>query len=218
MKKILLPLIITAILLSQGYASAHDESTEHDKSTKVTGQLWLEPIGGTYTSEHPDSWLKESWVIGYGEFILNITNHHQHETIEYLYILTAINSDPSNVSVRVNNVLIQDWKKASGKPEVPTNPEFEYPPHGIYNDEAWYNITKFAITIPSNGNITIPINTSGPGKIHFDAVGADVSNQAIVFVPPSHDVTSIPEFPIVILPVASILVIMLLLKGGRQWK
>lgn len=196
MKKILLLQLlgIVVVLLLPRYASAG-----------VTGQLWLEPINAAYTSEHPDSWLEESWVIGYGQFTLNITNHHQHETIYNLYILTAINTDPSSVSVSVNNMLIQDWIEASGKPEVPTDPVFEYPLHGIYTNGTWYNITRFSITIPSNGNITIPINTSGSGKIHFDAVGADDDNKAIVFVPPSHDVTSIPEFPTIVLPIRFLL-------------
>ncbi len=193
----------------------------------VTGQLWLEPIGSTYINNHPDDWLSESWTIGFGSFKLNITNHDQHDAIYTLYIITAVNTDPASTSinVKVNNVQINNWKPAStgGKIVVPTTDLFEYPPHGIYQDGTWYSITQIQIPggLPSDTNITIPVETSGDSnvKIHFDGVGADNSNKALVFVPPSHDVTSfIPEFPTIILPVAAALGIMLLFQKRKKGK
>lgn len=193
-------------------------------ASAVTGQLWLQPFGGSYVDSHPDSWLEESWTIGNGNFDLNITNHHQQKTLSFIYIITAVNADPAGLIVNVNNIQINDWTPAitGTKITVPTSDNFEYPPHGIYQTGTYYNITKIMIPggLAPNNNMTIPIYTSPQSsnvKIHFDGVGADDSNEAVVFVPPSHDATSqIPEFPTIALPVAAIIGLVFFFQFRRK--
>ncbi|RZN33440.1 MAG: PEF-CTERM sorting domain-containing protein [Methanophagales archaeon ANME-1-THS] len=62
---------------------------------------------------------------------------------------------------------------------------------------------------PAGETISVPIVidllTTKSVKVHFDAVGADSSGKAIAFVPPSEDVTQIPEFGTLAIPAAAII-------------
>lgn len=196
----------------------------------VTGQLWLEAIDGTYIEDHADSWIEETSIIGQGPFYLNITNHHQSKSICFIYLLTAVNSNPdTTISVKVNgiDISVNDWTPAVDgvKPEVLTNPSFYYPAHGIYQNGTWYNITIIDLSgtpLGSDESTNVSVVTSGgydTTKIHFDAVGANCDHEPIVFVPPSHDVTSlIPEFPTIALPIAAILGLMFILQSRNRKK
>ena len=86
----------------------------------------------------------------------------------------------------------------------------------------WYNITRIDLgdtPLRPGENITIRISTDGPSnaKIHFDGVGADEDNKAILTVPSSHDAMSqIPEFSTIALPIVAILGIMFILQSRRR--
>ncbi|HIH44996.1 MAG TPA: hypothetical protein HA257_07990, partial [Candidatus Methanoperedenaceae archaeon] len=192
----------------------------------VGAHLWLFPDGGTYVASSLDDWLNESWTIGFGPFDLNVSNQDKEETVNELYIITAINK-ATGITVELNGMELSNWIAADGsKPSVPTNPPYEYPPHGIYQTGTYYNITRFSVNLQPKSNITLQVFTDGPSgaKVHFDAVGANYSNAPILFVPPSHDATSygngnhsVPEFPVIALPVAMLLGIIfyILWKRGK---
>ena len=188
----------------------------------IPGQLRLEAIPSTYVDDSEDAWFCESYVTTATSFDLNITNHNGGN-IYYLYLLVAVDRDPvGNVTVNVSDItagpydgVITDNNKALVSE---TESDYEYPGHGIYNykSDVHFNVTN--ITIPGDGvlsageTVTVPVeitlltSPSVPVKVHFDAVGADNNNEAIAFVPPSHDVThQVPEFATIAIPVASIL-------------
>ena len=61
--------------------------------------------------------------------------------------------------------------------------------------------------------------TASEVKVHFDAVGADIANYAIAFVPPSHDVTYyVPEFTTIAIPVATILGLLFFFNHRKRRK
>ena len=128
-----------------------------------------------------------------GEKDFNLTIQYKQagqnqETIEFIYLVTAVNRTPSGVvTVTVNGTEITDWtlvNESIPKAIVPTSDLYELPPAGVYlqNKDVWFAITKILVTLAPGGTITIPISvnpTTDDVKVHFDAVGADLSNTAI---------------------------------------
>ena len=213
----------------------------------IPGQLRLSTIDGTYVDSSEDAWLHESDVTTATSFDLNITNHNGAD-IYHLYLLVAVDRDPAgNVTVKVDNNLVyppySDYGTIldNGKAEVPqatvNGAPYEYPGHGIYNSESvdthfkvvevyiqnrdnnGNNILEAGETISVPVNITLLTSPSVPVKVHFDAVGGDIDNKAIAFVPPSHDVThQVPEFTTIAIPVASILGLLFFFNHRKRRK
>ncbi|MFZ2070423.1 MAG: choice-of-anchor N protein [Halobacteriota archaeon] len=187
----------------------------------IPAQLRLEAIPGTYVESSEDAWLNESYVTTNTSFDLNITyNQSQKGNISYLYLLVAVNMTPSgNVTVNVsgNTVGPYDGVIKNNKALVnDTEPDYEYPGHGIYKNgsSTCFEVVNITSLIPGGTlvgdetmTVHIDINPINPVKVHFDAVGADSNKAPIAFVPPSHDVTYdyVPEFTTIAIPVAAVL-------------
>jgi hypothetical protein len=186
---------------------------------KNVNSLHLNTIPGTYVDVVDDAWLSESWVTTTTTFELEIINWNA-EDIYHMYLLVAADRDPAgivtaNVGGSGDIVPYGGTILPNGKALEP-NTGFEFPGHGIYNDQ---NIdTHFAVVditdfIP-NGvlcegvtmTVSVVITTSSPIRVHFDAVGADGANNAVACNPGSEDVTynEIPEFSTIAIPVAAI--------------
>ncbi|MDY6966299.1 MAG: PEF-CTERM sorting domain-containing protein [Halobacteriota archaeon] len=200
----------------------------------VQGHLWLEAIGGVYVENHSDSWLVDSSVTSATDFNLNVTNRHKHEDLYHLYLIVAVDRKPEgNMTIKVNGTELTDWTLVTDQQNQPKVAGFNYPPHGIFleNSDVWFNVTEIGIlggVLNSYNSMVVPINITLIGaqvKVHFDAVGTDSGDNAVVFVPPSHDVTyqtpeppeEIPEFPTVAIPAAMIigLVFVMQRRKGR---
>ena len=192
----------------------------------VNGNLYLIAIDGTYYTDS-DSWYEETSVTDFGDFDLKVSNHapQEEKIVYFLYILTAVNMNPSSVEVKINSIPIPitGWIEADGinKPTFPTTDNYQYP-MTIYKPGTWYNITKINLSdtpLYPRENMTIQIYAAGPDDalIHFDGAGADVNNKAILTVPSSHDAMShVPEFSTIALPIAAILGIMFILQSRRR--
>ena len=186
----------------------------------VSGKLWLEPApAGTYVGSSEDAWLEDSWVTTDTSFDLQIYNHNA-ANISKLYLLVAVDRDPAgNVTVNVSGITVSPYDgniTSSNKAlVVETDPDYEYPGHGVYKYGGDTHFEVVNITIPGNGilekgeNMSMPIEITplvSAVKVHFDAVGADGNDTAIAFVPPSHDVTyQIPEFATIAIPAIALL-------------
>jgi len=191
---------------------------------KNVNSLHLEAIPGTYVDIVDDAWLSESWVTTATTFDLDLTNWNADD-IYNMYLLVAVDRDPADV-VTVNvggsgdivpdgGTIIQPQGKA-----LEPNTGFEFPGHGIYNDPnidthfAVVDITNF---IPTDANdekilheddtmtVSVVITALSPVRVHFDAVGADDTYNAVACNPGSEDVTyNVPEFTTIAIPVAAI--------------
>lgn len=189
----------------------------------IPGQLRLDAISGTPVGEYGDAWLSEGTIIDDTQFDLTITNYNGAD-IHHLYLLVAVDRDPEGiVTVVVDDISISSFSDdnitKSGKALVTeTEPDYEYPGHGIYNTgNTHFEVVEITIegdddhdSILENGetitvHVEIDITPNNAVKVHFDAVGADSDNHPIAFVPPSHDVTHVPEFTTIAIPVAAIL-------------
>lgn len=187
----------------------------------IPGKLWLDTIPeGTYVGPYEDAWLTESNVTADTSFDLTIYYHHGAD-IRHLYLLVAVDKDPAgNVTVTVNNTEVGPYDgfiTTNNNALVnETDPDYEFPGHGIYNygSDVHFNVTN--ITIPDGGvlsageTIIVPIEIDLIGneyvKVHFDVVGGGINNEAVAFNPPSHDVTyNVPEFSTIAIPVVAIL-------------
>ncbi len=197
----------------------------------IPGQLRLSTLEGTYVDYSEDAWIHESYVTSDTSFYLNIANHNG-AGVYYLYLLVAVDRNPNgNVTVKVDNKDVyppyEDYGTIlnNGKAEVPQatvngNP-FEYPGGGIYNSgsvDTYFKVVEIEINGRDNDandiledgeTISVPVEITPLTervKVHFDAVGADTTGEAITFVPHSHDVTyDVPEFATIAIPVAAIL-------------
>lgn len=181
----------------------------------IPGQLRLYEDTGTYVDDGGDAWLTESYVTSETSFNLTITNH-KDDDIYYLYLLVAVDRDPTgNVTISINGTTAYSGVITSNNKAlvIETEPDYQYPGHGIYIYDSSVKFAVIAISIPGGvlaaGNtITVPIviNPINPVKVHFDAVGADRDGKAIAFVQPSEDATyETPEFASIVIPVASLL-------------
>jgi hypothetical protein len=187
----------------------------------VSGKLWLEPIPpGTYVGDSEDDWLKESYVTTDTQFDLEITYHNGQEDISHLYLLVAVDRNPAgNVIVTVDGNTVGDYDGVITSNNnaliTETDPDYQYPGHGIYKYGSSTHFEVVVIQIPGDGilkkgeTITVHVEIepiASAVKVHFDAVGADSAMEAIAFVPPSHDVTyQVPEFSTIAVPIVSIL-------------
>ena len=213
----------------------------------IPGQLRLSTLEGSYVESSPDAWLHESWVTTATSFNLDITNHNGGD-IYHLYLLVAVDRDPEdNVTVEVDNNPVYPPYSGygtilnNGKAEVPQaivpphNNPYEYPGHGIYNNESvdtHFKVVEILLTdkyfgdgdsyLEAGETITVPVEitllTTEWVKVHFDAVGADSSYTAIAFVPPSEDVTYVPEFTTIAIPVAAILGLLFFFNHRKRRK
>ena len=186
----------------------------------LSGKLWLEPaLGGTYVGPSDDAWLEDSWVLQATTFDLQIYNHNA-ANIHHLYLLVAVDRVPAgNVTISVDSSVVSTYDgyiTTNNNALVPeTEPDYEYPGHGVYTHDSDTHFAVVAITIPNNGileqyeTISVPIEIIpivSAVKVNFDAVGADSNGEAIAFAPPSHDVTyGIPEFTTIAIPAIAIL-------------
>jgi hypothetical protein len=181
----------------------------------VSGKLWLEPIPpGTYVDDSEDDWLKESYVTTDTQFDLEITYHNGQEDISHLYLLVAVDRNPAgNVIVTVDGNTVGDYDGVITSNNnaliTETDPDYQYPGHGIYKYGSSTHFEVVVIQIPGDGilkkgeTITVHVEIepiASAVKVHFDAM------EAIAFVPPSHDVTyQVPEFSTIAVPIVSIL-------------
>jgi hypothetical protein len=185
----------------------------------IPGQLRLNADTGTYVDDNEDAWWSESLVTNVTSFNLTIKNHNGG-ALYYLYLLVAVDRNPTgNVTISVNGTPVSAYNgviTSNNKALVTeADPDYEYPGHGIYSYGSTVQFAVIEISlIPVGGvltageTITVPIviTPTNSVKVHFDAVGADLSNEAIAFVPPSEDVTyETPEFASIVIPVASLL-------------
>ena len=187
----------------------------------VPGKLWLEPApAGTYVGPSEDAWLEDSWVTTDTSFDLQIYNHNA-ANISKLYLLVAVDRVPAgNVTVNVSGITVSPYDgdiTSSNKVRVvETNPDYEYPGHGVYADsDTHFEVVNITIpgdvgpTLDAGEHISVPIEIThlvSAVKVHFDAVGADADHAAISFVPNSHDVTyAIPEFATIAIPIVALL-------------
>ncbi len=189
-------------------------------ATAVSGKIWLEPVPtGTYVGPSDDDWLEDSWVTAETSFDLQIYNHNA-DGIPKLYLLVAVDRVPTgNVIVSVDSNVVSDYNGVittnSNALVSETNPDYEYPGHGVYKYGSDTHFEVVAVTIPDDGilakgeTISVPIVITphvDEVRVHFDAVGADNNDKAIAFVPPSHDVTyAIPEFATIAIPAIALL-------------
>ena len=195
----------------------------------IPGKLWLEPVG-TYVGEVENPWFCESWVTDDPEYDLTIYYHHGAD-ICFLYLLVAVDRNPAgNVAVKVNGNTVGPYDgniRDNNKAWIDeTVPPYEYPGHGIYQEGTYFEVVNITGQIPDNGilekgeSITVHVEiipTANEVKVHFDAVGADCSGEAIAFVPPSHDVTyHVPEFSTIAIPIASILGLLLFFNHRKR--
>jgi len=199
----------------------------------IPGQLRLFTIDGSYVYSSEDAWLHESYVTEEESFDLDITNHNGAD-IYHLYLLVAVDRDPAGgvtITVSGNTVspydgIITDNNNAL---VTETNPDYEYPGHGVFKYGSNVHFEVVDITIPDDGKlvadetISVPVEitllTTEWVKVHFDAVGANKDNKAIAFVPPSEDVTyQVPEFTTIAIPVASILGLLFLFNHRKHKK
>ena len=186
----------------------------------LSGKLWLEPVpAGTYVNSSEDAWLEDSWVTTDTSFDLQIHNHNADD-IYKLYMLVAVDREPTdNVTVSVDGSVVSSYEgfiTPNNNALVPeTEPDYEYPGHGVYKDGSGTHFEVVAVTIPGDGilkedeTMSVPIEITplvSAVKVHFDAVGADNNGTAIAFVPNSHDVTyQIPEFATIAIPAIALL-------------
>ena len=184
--------------------------------------LHLKAIPGTYVGDEvDDEWLSESWVTTATTFDLNLTNWNAG-AIYYMYLLVAVDRDPAgNVTVNVSGSTVGPYNGVilgNGKALVEnTTPSCEFPGHGIYNVAsvdthfAVVNITSFIPggTLIRNEPMSVFIEitpVASDVRVHFDAVGANINNEAVARNPGSEDVTyNVPEFATIAIPVAMIL-------------
>ncbi|WP_456487173.1 choice-of-anchor N protein [Candidatus Alkanophaga liquidiphilum] len=197
------------------------------------GKLWLEPSPSTYVDDSDDAWLHESYVTTATFFDLNITNHNAGD-ICHLYLLVAVDRDPAgNVTVKVDGSTVGPYDgtiKPNNKALVEeTDPDYEYPGHGVYIYGSSVHFAVVEIKIPDDGKlikgetITVPVEIipTSTVKVHFDAVGANDSNAPIAFVPPSHDATYttsefIPEFATIAIPFAATIGLFIFFNRKRK--
>ncbi len=198
----------------------------------IPGQLRLSTLDGTYVDSSEDAWIHESYVTDNTSFDLNITNHNG-AGVHNLYLLVAVDRDPEDrVTVKIDNKEVYppygDYGTIlnNGKAEVPqatvNGDPYEYPGGGIYNSgsvDTYFKVVEIEINkrdddydniLEGGKTISVPVEitllTAEMVKVHFDAVGADTTGEAITFVPHSHDVTyDVPEFSTIAIPVAAIL-------------
>lgn len=188
---------------------------------KNVNSLHLEAIPGTYVGVVDDAWLSESWITTATTFDLNLTNWNA-EDIYYMYLLVAVDRDPAgNVTVNVSGSTVGPYNgviQGNGKALVEnTTPSYAFPGHGIYNVAsvdthfAVVNITSFipggTLVRYENMSVFIEITpVASDVRVHFDAVGADASYNAVASNPGSHDVTyNVPEFATIAIPVTAVL-------------
>jgi hypothetical protein len=209
-RKIIMMMVVLALLVVMSAPTA----------MAVSGKLWLEPVpAGTYVNSSEDAWLEDSWVTTDTSFDLQIHNHNADD-IYSLYLLVAVDRVPTdNVTVSVNGSVVSTYDgviTTNNNALVPeTDPDYEYPGHGVYKYGSDTHFEVVAVTIPDDGilgkgeNMSVPIEITplvSTVKVHFDAVGANATNKAIAFAPPSHDVTyAIPEFATIAIPAIAIL-------------
>ncbi len=186
----------------------------------IPGKLWLEPVSsGTYIDDSEDAWFIESYVTTDTKFDLTIFYHHGAD-IHYLYLLVAVDRNPAgNVIVTVDGTPVGPYDGVITNNNnaliTETIPDYQYPGHGIYKYDSSTHFEVVEITIPGDDTLkkgeTITVHVeivpiASEVKVHFNAVGADSTGEAIAFVPPSHDVTyQVPEFSTIAIPIASIL-------------
>ena len=187
----------------------------------TSGKLWLEPVSsGTYIDDSEDAWFIESYVTTDTKFDLTIFYHHGAD-IHYLYLLVAVDTNPEgNVNVYVDGEIVDNpydgvITNNNNALIIETEPDYQYPGHGIYKYGSSTHFKVVRIDIPGDGilkkeeTVTVHVEIepiTSLVKVHFDAVGADSDYRAIAFVPPSHDVThQVPEFSTIAIPIASIL-------------
>ena len=187
----------------------------------IPGKLWLEPaLPGPYAGGSEDAWLSESYVTTDTQFDLQITYHNGQEDIYHLYLLVAVDRNPAgNVIVTVDGTPVGPYDGVITNNNnaliTETIPDYQYPGHGIYKYDSSTHFEVVEITIPGDDTLkkgeTITVHVeivpiASEVKVHFNAVGADSTGEAIAFVPPSHDVTyQVPEFSTIAIPIASIL-------------
>ena len=185
----------------------------------LSGKLWLNTVPpGTYVGPSEDAWREDTLITGDTSFDLEIYNHNSAD-IYYLYLLVAVDRDPAgNVTVNVSDSIVSPYDGVittnNNALVTETNPPYEYPGHGIYVHGSATHFEVVTLTIPDDGKfehgetISVPIEitplVSGV-RVHFDAVGANIGGEAIAFVPPSHDVTHVPEFATIAIPVVALL-------------
>ncbi len=185
----------------------------------VSGKIWLEPVPAcTFVGPSEDAWLEDSWVTTDTSFDLQIHNHNSAD-IYRLYLLVAVDRVPAgNVTVSVNGSVVSTYDGVittnNNALLSETYPEYEYPGHGVYNygGDTHFEVVELAIPggiLGKGENMSVPIEITplvSAVRVHFDAVGADISNEVIAFVPPSHDVTyQIPEFTTIAIPIVALL-------------
>ena len=186
-----------------------------------TAQLRLETVpAGTYVDDSDDPWLVDTNVTSDTSFDLEIINHNGG-SISYIYLLVAVDRVPAgNVTVNVSGIAVSPYNgviTSNNKALVSeTNPDYEYPGHGVYADsDTHFEVVNITIpgdvgpTLDAGEHMSVPIEITplvSAVKVHFDAVGADANKNAISFVPPSHDVTYVvPEFATIAIPAIAIL-------------
>ena len=204
----------------------------------VQDHLNLTAVGGTYVYNDDDPWLTDSSVTTDLDFNLDITNNHPQKDVYRLYLVVAVNrSLLSGESVIVDGAELTNWTLVTDnkvQPSVPTDPVYnDFPNMGIYQENKGVYYDVIEITIPGDGylyhksggspgetiSIPISINPSGPIKVHFDAVGADINNKAIVQNSRSSDVThysEVPEFTTIAIPVTMILGLVFFMQRRKK--
>ena len=120
----------------------------------IPGQLRLYADTGTYEDDGAaDAWLTESLVTSETSFNLTITNHNGGD-LHHLYLLVAVDREPAgNVTISVDGVTIPDTAyngeiTSNNKARVTeTEPDYEYPGHGIYIDGSTVHFAVITISL-----------------------------------------------------------------------
>ena len=162
-----------------------------DKGKGAEGHLWLNISGCTPIGEDEDPWLADSCVTFDTQFTLNVSNNDPNEGSYNTTLLIALNSDPSLISVKIDNNLVTGY--------INDSPNYQgFGKHGIYPTLFAEHDIGFIAMDGGFKTVEVNITPSGPeDMVHFDAVGFDVDGNFILKNPFSHDVTFLPEFSLV---------------------
>ena len=179
MKKLLTTLILIGMLAFPSLAFAQ-------------AKIWLTADGASYVDLNSDPWLNQTWVIGSGDFELEIINTSTQDPIYDIMLVLSIpyNSPDTGWSFTLGGETFNysDFDQDGLHPIIA--------PHGIFANVDGAKWTEYEV-----GNIGISDSTklafSGTAPdgayIHFDAFGNNAAGEPVFHNPYSKDFTVTPE-------------------------
>ena len=176
----------------------------------VQAHIWLNSV-----DDFPDD--GQGYTTTETDFTLYIANEAKFgaDTLRLIISLPGrTNGDYPGDYVTIDGVDHSNWDWGTPSTTKENGKPYDMPPSDCF--PTYYMTYDIAAGIPSEESIDVPIVISGTPPVRFDAWGLNDEGRIILKNPFSHNLTHVPEFSTIALPIAAIIGIMFLLQSRRR--